>query len=80
MRVRACQDVTRPSTVMLVMTAHWNVPRMSMARATTMPISPGLSSGGRARERGRERVLSNLSDVRAAGRKRSPAVVGSIGK
>lgn len=35
---------TKLSTVMLVMTAHWKVPRMSIARATMMPISPGLSS------------------------------------
>lgn len=77
MRARACQDVTRPSTVMLVMTAHWNVPKMSMARATTMPISPGLSSVRRERES--KGVLSDLSDVKAAGRKRSTAVVGSIG-
>lgn len=39
-----CEPHTSPSTVMLVMTAHWKVPRMSMARATMMPISPGLSS------------------------------------
>lgn len=49
MQAKACECVfalvhTKPSTVMLVMTAHWKVPRMSIARATMMPISPGLSS------------------------------------
>lgn len=50
---------TKPSTVMLVMTAHWNVPRMSMARATMMPISPGLSS-----VETHSRVNQSLRDVR----------------
>lgn len=50
---------TKPSTVMLVMTAHWKVPRMSMARATMMPISPGLSS-----VETHSRVNQSLCDVR----------------